>query len=141
MTGGVGITVLPAAGALAAGVALGLVLTGLLQRAPSRGKRSRSRKQAAAQQEAKRPETMKRVIWVCLVNGLAWVWCSYLLAWLDKMQIAESLSQVAVTEIIGVVLAYAVKSTVENLSKNNRWPDGGTGDATDGPSDASFTRG
>ena len=39
------------------------------------------------------------------------------------MQIAESLSQVAVTEIIGVVLAYCIKSAVENLSKNNRWPD------------------
>ena len=42
---------------------------------------------------------------------------------MDKPQIAESLSQVAVTEIIGVVLAYAIKSAMENLSKNNRWPD------------------
>ena len=38
-------------------------------------------------------------------------------------QIAEGLSQVAVTEIIGVVLAYCIKSVVENLSKNNHWPD------------------
>ena len=68
-------------------------------------------------------ETMKRVIWVCLANGFLWVWCSYLLAYLDRPQIAETLSQVAVTEIIGVVLAYAIKSVVENLSKNNRWPD------------------
>ena len=73
----------------------------------------------------RKPETMKRVIWVCLLNGIAWVWCSYILAYLDKVQIAESLSQVAVTEIIGVVLAYAIKSAVENLSKNNRWPDKG----------------
>ena len=71
----------------------------------------------------KKPETMKRIIWVCLLNGIAWVWCSYILAWMDKVQIAESLSQVAVTEIIGVVLAYALKSAVENLSKYNRWPD------------------
>ena len=27
------------------------------------------------------------------------------------------------TEIIGVVLAYAIKSAIENLSKNNNWPD------------------
>ena len=126
-------TVLPIIGALAAGLVLGLVLTWLHWRVEHRGKRSRSRKQAAVvEQEAKKPEMMKRVIWVCLINGLAWVWCSYLLAWLDKMQIAESLSQVAVTEIIGVVLAYAIKSTIENLSKNNRWPDGGKGDPTDG---------
>ncbi len=55
--------------------------------------------------------------------GFAWVWCSYVLAYLDKAQIAESLSQVAVTEIIGVVLAYCIKSAIENLSKNNHWPD------------------
>ena len=29
----------------------------------------------------------------------------------------------AVKEIIGVVLAYAIKSVLENLSKNNHWPD------------------
>lgn len=45
------------------------------------------------------------------------------LAFLDKMQIAESLSQVAVTQIIGVVLVYGLKSAIENLSKNNHWPD------------------
>lgn len=73
--------------------------------------------------EKKKTETTKKVIWVCLGNGFAWVWCSYILAYLDKLQIAESLSQVAVTEIIGVVLAYCIKSAVENLSKNNHWPD------------------
>ena len=31
----------------------------------------------------------------------------------------------AITEIIGVVLAYCIKSAVENLSKNNHWPDKG----------------
>ena len=67
--------------------------------------------------------TMKKVVWACLINGILWVWCSYILAALDKVQIAESLSQVAVTEIIGVVLVYALKSLFENLSKNNNWPD------------------
>lgn len=68
-------------------------------------------------------ETAKKIVWVCLFNGFAWVWCSYILACLDKVQIAESLSQAAVTEIIGVVLAYCLKSLVENLSKHNNWPD------------------
>jgi hypothetical protein len=71
----------------------------------------------------RRCETGKTVIWVCLFNGFAWVWCSYALAFFDKVQIAESLSEVAVKEIIGVVLAYCIKSVVENLSKNNVWPD------------------
>lgn len=74
-------------------------------------------------------ENMKAVVWFCLCNGCAWVWCSYLLAYLGRAEIAESLSQVALTEIVAVVLAYAIKSVVENLSKNNNWPDkGGKGD-------------
>ena len=50
----------------------------------------------------------------------AWVWCSYILAALDKVQIAEELSKVALAEIIVPVAVYAFKSGVENLSKNNR---------------------
>ena len=78
---------------------------------------------AGISEEKKKAETMKRVVWICLGNGFAWVWCSYILAALDKVQIAEALSTAAVTEIVGVVLAYAIKSAIENLSKNNLWPD------------------
>lgn len=85
----------------------------------------RKGKQNKSGQDKKKPETSKTIVWICLANGLAWVWCSYILAWLDRIQIAESLSSVAVTEIIGVVAAYCVKSAVENLSKHNRWPDKG----------------
>ena len=71
----------------------------------------------------KRMETMKAVVWFCLCNGCGWVWCSYLLAYLGRAEIAQSLSQVALTEIVAVVLAYALKSLAENLSKHNNWPD------------------
>lgn len=67
--------------------------------------------------------TTKRLVWLCLFNGFAWVWCSYGLAYLGRTEIAESLSKVAITEIIGVVLVYALKSLVENLSRYNSWPD------------------
>ena len=67
--------------------------------------------------------TTKRVVWVCLINGICWVWCSYGLAYLGRTSIAESLSKVAITEIIGVVLVYCLKSLFENISKNNQWPD------------------
>lgn len=104
----------------AVAIALGVVLGwALCVHAIRKKRRSRSEQES----EKKQAETMKRVIWVCLVNGFAWVWCSYILAYLDRVQIAESLSQIAVTEIIGVVLAYSIKSAVENLSKHNRWPD------------------
>ena len=110
--------------AAAAGAALGLLGLALILSCQRRNREKR-RGQPSGGRTGAKPEMTKRVIWVCLFNGFAWVWCSYILAYLDKVQIAESLSQVAVTEIIGVVLAYAIKSVVENLSKNNRWPDKG----------------
>lgn len=67
--------------------------------------------------------TTKRIVWACLLNGIGWVWCSYLLAWCGRSEIAESLSKVAITEIIGVVLLYCLKALFENISKNNNWPD------------------
>lgn len=71
----------------------------------------------------KKKETSKRIVWFCLLNGFLWVWCSYFLAYIGREQIAETLSTVAITEIIGVVLIYCLKSLFENLSKNNNWPD------------------
>ncbi|MCD7947975.1 MAG: hypothetical protein LUG13_06745 [Oscillospiraceae bacterium] len=72
--------------------------------------------------------TTKIIIITCLINGILWVWCSYLLAYLGRTEIAESLSKVAITEIIGVVLVYCLKSLVENISKHNTWPDKGEKD-------------
>ena len=85
-----------------------------------------------APEKTKKWTTMKVIVFICLLNGLAWVWCSYILAWMGREQIAESLSQVALTEIIGVVLVYAVKSVFENLSKKNSWPDKPGSDPPDG---------
>ena len=119
-------TALPVIGALAVGIVLGLGLAALYWRAQSRGKRSKIGQWASGmEREAKKQETMKRIVWACIINGFAWVWCSYILAALDRVQIAEELSKVALTEIIVPVAVYAIKSGVENLSKNNRWPDRG----------------
>lgn len=89
----------------------------------------------SSSKDRKRMTMMKVIVWVCLINGLAWVWCSYILAWLGRETIAESLSQVALTEIIGVVLVYGLKSLIENLSKNNSWPDKKKTNADDASSD------
>ncbi|MEA4813896.1 MAG: hypothetical protein VB112_03170 [Oscillospiraceae bacterium] len=70
-----------------------------------------------------KPTTTKLIVWVCLINGLAWIWCSYILAWLGRAEIAEMLSEAAVKEIIGVIVVYCAKALFENLSKNNDWPD------------------
>ena len=115
-----------AASALVMGIVLGLVWAAACRNAERNRRRKRARdRPASMERNTPRLETTKVIIWVCLLMGFAWVWCSYYLAYTDHEQIAESLSQVAVTEIIGVVLAYCIKSAVENLSKNNRWPDKG----------------
>lgn len=68
----------------------------------------------------KKVPTTKKIIWLCLINGLLWVWCSYVLAFIGMtnenytgVSIAESLSTAAIAEIIGVVLVYCLKSLFE----------------------------
>ena len=51
------------------------------------------------------------------------MWCSYLLAYLGRTEIAESLSKIALTEIVVVVLPYAGKALGDQLSTYNKWPD------------------
>ncbi len=103
---------------------IGIAIGYLIDQATIRRLRRRVRELRADKPPEKPPaEMMKCVVWACVINGFAWVWCSYILAALDKPQIAEELSKVALAEIIVPVAVYAFKSVVENLSKNNRWPD------------------
>ncbi len=48
---------------------------------------------------------------------MAWVWCSYFLAWQGREEIAETLSRYVVTEVIAVFATYAIKAAVENVCK------------------------
>ncbi|MBQ2767759.1 MAG: hypothetical protein IJF49_06755 [Clostridia bacterium] len=70
----------------------------------------------------------KLIVLVILINAIAWVWCSYGLAYLGRYEIAESLSQTAITTILGTVIAYCTKSTVENVNRHgvNLLPTNGT---------------
>lgn len=65
----------------------------------------------------------KLMVGFLLANGAVWVYLSYVLAYLGRVEIAEALSRAVVVEILGVVLIYGLKSLTENLSKNNAWPD------------------
>jgi hypothetical protein len=67
--------------------------------------------------------TTKRLVWFVLINSAAWVWCSYILAWFDKVNVVEAVSKLVITEIIAVILIYGLKSLFENLSQHNAWPD------------------
>lgn len=68
-------------------------------------------------------EFSKLIVAWLLLNGTIWVYLSYVLAYLGKADIAETLSKAIVAEILGVVLIYCLKALFENLSKNNNWPD------------------
>ena len=60
----------------------------------------------------------KRITTAIIINAILWVWCSYVLAWFGRYEIAQPLSQTAVTAILGVVITNGVKSVTENVSKN-----------------------
>lgn len=60
---------------------------------------------------------MKRLATVIVYNAIAWVWCSYVLAWCGRIETVQILSQTAITTILGVVISYAFKSMVENISQ------------------------
>ncbi len=62
-------------------------------------------------------EYHKRMLNFILINSVAMMWCSYVLAWYDKVAIAETLSKTVATAIVGCVVPYFVTKTIENVSK------------------------
>ena len=62
------------------------------------------------------------VLWL-IVNGTCMLWGVLYLAVTGAEQIAETLGRYIVTELLGTSIAALVKHTVENVSKNNSWPD------------------
>ncbi len=68
-------------------------------------------------------EFTKLLVGFLIVHGVIWIDFSYGLAWMERTQIAESLSKTALIEIIAVALIYCLKSLFENISKHNVWPD------------------
>ena len=93
-------------------------------------RKEQAAKKAARKNRPKR-ETSKVVLWFIVANGVAWIWCSYILAWFDHAQIAEELSKTALITIIGTFTPYLCKTVFENLSKHNIWPDRLPDPATD----------
>ena len=65
--------------------------------------------------------TSKLLIWVFAINAVLWIWCSYVLAFIGKDDIAESLSSNVCTVIIGQLAFYLVSKTVENVFKYNNF--------------------
>lgn len=78
-------------------------------------------KQEAIKQENKRWNAFntytKAILTFVLINSELQIWASYVLAYLGKEAIAESLSEQVVIVIVGGLIPYFAKSLIENLSK------------------------
>lgn len=62
----------------------------------------------------------KRWLTFILINGVIWVYLSYVLAFMDRAQIAETLSTQAVISIIATMIGYFAKSAFEKkIGKEN----------------------
>lgn len=72
-----------AALAVVVGIALGIVFSAAtIRRLQKRNRELRAIIKGEAGVIGK--ETMKRVVWACVINGFAWVWCSYILPGMGK---------------------------------------------------------
>ena len=62
----------------------------------------------------------KRWLTFILINGVVWVYLSYVLAFMDRPQIAETLSTQAEISIIATMIGYFAKSAFEKkIGKEN----------------------
>ena len=59
----------------------------------------------------------KAILTFVIINSELQIWASYILAYLGKEAIAESLSEQVVIIVIGSLIPYFAKSLIENLSK------------------------
>lgn len=62
-------------------------------------------------------EYSKRLLNRIITHSILMMWCSYVLAWFEKAEIAETLSKTIATVIIGTVIPHLITKTVENVSK------------------------
>lgn len=60
----------------------------------------------------------KNMVTFIIVNAIAWVYLTYVLAFVGREQIAETLAVEIVKVIIGVALLYLLKATLENIFKH-----------------------
>lgn len=65
--------------------------------------------------------TSKQLVWLFSINGILWIWCSYILAFMGRDQIAESLSSNVCTIVLGQIGMYLISKTVENIFKYNNF--------------------
>jgi hypothetical protein len=66
--------------------------------------------------ETEKEYSKRTMNWV-LKHCIFMMWCSYVLALLDRVAIAESLSETIAKVIVGTVISYFASKTFENVNK------------------------
>lgn len=66
----------------------------------------------------KKAEYSKRMLSFIVFNCIGMMWMSYVLAFCDRAQIAQALSETIASAVIAVVIGYLTKATLENISKH-----------------------
>lgn len=76
-----------------------------------------AKKKGQKRAKTKIVEYHKKMLNFILINSIAMMWCSYILAWFGRTAIAETLSKTVASAIVGVVIPYFITKTIENVSK------------------------
>lgn len=95
-------------------VGLCVILGGMNGGAGTKRKKKLSLKSDTDTPKKKRYVTFtKRFFKIILINANIWVYLSFILAFMGKQEIAESISVQAIITIIGVFASYCIKSAYE----------------------------
>ena len=65
-------------------------------------------------------QTIKVLTFVVVGHGLVYITTSYVLAWLGKANVLETLSGVLASEVIAPIVIYGVTKTIENIFEKNK---------------------
>lgn len=65
-------------------------------------------------------QTIKVLTFIVVGHGLVCITTSYVLAWLGKANVLETLSGVLASEVIAPIVIYGVTKTIENIFEKNK---------------------
>lgn len=65
----------------------------------------------------KQLEFTKKLLMFIIINSIGMMWASYILAFLGRDQIVETLSTTVTTTILSTTIPYIASKTIENISK------------------------
>lgn len=78
------------------------------------------RKKNNKRKKTKSLNFFKWLIVIVEAHGLFCVTMSYALAWMDKVNVVETVSSTIITEIVAPIVTYGVTRVIENIFEKNK---------------------